>query len=129
MLSSKTHNTLNFNHMGKKRATSLSAINNIDQPITGIIDIDETINGLVQITTEEIEKIKPYIDAYLFGEQYIARIISEMTNIETAEFIEEMGIIIKQNEINNYEELKTFMDQCKKKIIDIDQCEKIDIII
>ena len=95
--------------------------------ITGIESIDQTITVLSNIGISEQSKIKPLIAAYLFDKQFIVRMIADITNNETAEFIEGIGTIIKQNQIKNYDELAKFIGQYKKEIVDIDQCSKIEI--
>jgi len=97
-------------------ATAESNLNTIiEKPIIGLQSIDQIIYGLCpDMASKNIEKIQclsGLIKTYFFGGNYIIKLIEDITNEDTSEFIEGIGILIKEQNITNIEELQIHFDK------------------
>ena len=96
--------------------------------IIGLASIDNVIIGLcpeiTRISPEKRKCLGELIEAYFFGKQYILRLIEDMTNEETSDFIEGIGMLIKEQGISGTEELQAHFEEYIQSFPGPDICNK-----
>lgn len=88
--------------------------------IIGIPLIDNIIIDICPeikiFSSEEITSISKIIKDHIFGHQYAGNIIESKTNIEIAEYIEEIAIIVATNDIETIDGIQKYFEKFSSTI-------------